>query len=860
MGEVWLAQDSRLGRKVAIKVLPPEFAAEPERVARFKQEARAAAALNHPHIAAVYDIGEHDAGVRFIVQEYLQGQPLRDLLAAGALPIKRALRLGTEIAEALGAAHAVGIIHRDIKPDNVFVTPDGHAKVLDFGLAKLTEISVDSNPNASQSPTLLGTIAGQVMGTAGYMAPEQVEGSATIDHRADLFAFGSLLYEMASGSRAFAGRSVADILSRIQHEEPAALAELDAKLPSDLQRIVSKLLAKDPDERYQHAADLIVDLRRLISAVDAGTAPPIGESGSTRRHPVAMLVGALTIAAVGTWFGSWFAEGDRTTGEIQFAFDLPDEVVELPRGLGSTLTISPDGQTVAFIGLTRDGRRQLFRRRIDTVGSERVGNLVSAANPAFARDNEWIAVGTGMSRYSRLQIDGGEPFTLCDVCVEGAWGDDGNFYFIRAGALWRQAPDGSGRESIFEPRPEEGLRYIIRPVILPGSLAAVVEVGNLTRGGIAVISFADNRVVTVATDGSDPLYAFTGHIVFARESSLFAVPFDAATLEVGGAAVPVLQNVRVENAGALQADLAENGTLVYSPAVGSSGTSLVIVGRDGEVAKVVGDRRNYATPRVAPDGTKTAVIVNDAGQTEVWIVDLRTGAQVQITDVGSAVSPAWSRDGTEVAFGASEGSGFAIYAVDVDSLAVRDLHTSEYPILPMAFTPDGSSLVFVELSPRSDVYALQLDASREVTGVTALLETEATESAATPSFDGRLLAYESGRGGRREIYVRELATGREVQVSTGGGMNPAWSRTSNELFFRNTEDLMVVSARIHADPTLVAEPHERLFSAAPYWFGIVESGYDITPEGNLLLIRHRDPDSPPDRIHVIVNFVDRLPR
>jgi len=194
-------EDSRLGRKVAIKILPPEFAVDPERVLRFEREARAAAALNHPHIAAVYDIGEHDAGVRFIVQEYLQGQSLKALLASGRLPIKRVLRLGTEIAEALGAAHAAGIIHRDIKPDNVFVTPSGHAKVLDFGLAKLTELSVASDPNASMSPTLLGTIAGQVMGTAGYMSPEQVEGSSAIDHRADLFAFGSLLYEMATRLR-----------------------------------------------------------------------------------------------------------------------------------------------------------------------------------------------------------------------------------------------------------------------------------------------------------------------------------------------------------------------------------------------------------------------------------------------------------------------------------------------------------------------------------------------------------------------------------------------------------------------------------------------------------------------------------
>ena len=395
MGEVWLADDSRLGRKVAIKVLPPEFATDPERVARFEQEARAAAALNHPHIAAVFDIGEHDAGVRYIVQEYLQGQSLRHLLEGGALPIKRALRVGTEIAEALSAAHAAGIIHRDIKPDNVFVTPDGHAKVLDFGLAKLTEVSVASNPNASLSPTLLGTIAGQVMGTAGYMSPEQVEGSSTIDHRADLFAFGSLLYEMVSGARAFAGRSVADTLSRIQHDDPVALTELDAALPVELQRIEGKLLAKDPAERYQHAADLVVDLRNLSRAVEAGTATSMTASGSLPRSsvednepdtaagspsraaairrpgarsslaPLGMAVGAVALAAIGYWFGNLPDDLQNRRGGTQPAtVQIRRQRIGSGRVLRSSnhleaLSLAIRQQRIARVrSARRDGRRQ----------------------------------------------------------------------------------------------------------------------------------------------------------------------------------------------------------------------------------------------------------------------------------------------------------------------------------------------------------------------------------------------------------------------------------------------------------------------------------------------------------------------
>jgi len=889
MGEVWLAEDSRLGRKVAIKVLPPEFAADPERVARFEQEARAAAALNDPHIAAVFDIGEHDAGVRFIVQEYLQGQSLKALLADGVPPLKRALGLATEIAEALGAAHAAGIIHRDIKPDNVFVTPDGHAKVLDFGLAKLTEMA--ANPDASMSPTLLGTIAGQVMGTAGYMAPEQVDGTAAIDHRADLFAFGSLLYEMATGARAFAGRSVADTLSRIQHDEPLALAELNAALPADLQRMVAKLLAKDPAERYQHAADLIVDLRRLLLEIQAGAAPSLGATGGHPRSPakgtgshtgsgamasaveasrgartlrlaVLMAVGAVGMAAIGVWIGSRLPSDtvSSTGGGGEFALDLPAEVVELPRGYGANIGISPDGQTIAFIGAREDGSRRLYRRRLEAVGVERLGEMINPQIPVFAKDNEWLAFGIDQTRFLRMKLDGGEPFLLCDACNDGSWGDDGNFYFTRAGALWRQKPDGSDDELVLEPLPEAGVRYIGRPRVLPGSRAVLVEIGDYELGGAAAIALSDGRVVHISAQGSSPIYSPTGHVLFARRSSIFSVPFDAETLEIGGPAEPVLDNVRVENGGAIQADLADNGTLVYAPAVDSPGTSLVLVSRDGLVEGAYGGRRNYFSARVSPDGRRAAVIVNESGRTEVWVVDFETQAMAQITTVESATSPTWSLDGTWVAFGADKDARFAIYAVDIDSQTVSELHTSDHRLLPTAFTRDGTKLLFIEQSATSDVFTLELGGEGATPSIAAVVESEEGEEAATFSFDGRLLAYESESAGRREVFVRDLETSREIQVSTGGGQEPVWSKDSLEVVFRDSSDFWMTAASIVVDPELRVDGTEKLFASLPYWVGSTETAYDSTPEGGFLFVRHRAPDAPADRIHVILNFADRLPR
>ena len=292
MGEVYLAEDTRLGRKVAIKVLPAEFASDPERLARFEQEARAAAALNHPHIAVVHDIGFEEGtgaaeartdpnmaasaipavGLHYMVQEYLDGEALREPLAKGALPLAKALLLAREVAEGLAAAHEAGIVHRDLKPGNIFITKDGHAKILDFGLAKLTELIGPSGSQASMSPTMMGTVAGQVMGTAGYMAPEQVQGEPDIDQRADLFAFGCVLYEMVSGRQAFSGQSVVQTLNRIAHEEPEPLSSIVKEVPAELQRIIKKSLAKEPAKRYQSAADLIVDLQLLAAEVEAGTA------------------------------------------------------------------------------------------------------------------------------------------------------------------------------------------------------------------------------------------------------------------------------------------------------------------------------------------------------------------------------------------------------------------------------------------------------------------------------------------------------------------------------------------------------------------------------------------------------------
>ena len=397
MGEVYLAQDTRLGRKVAIKVLPAEFASDPERLARFEQEARAAAALNHPHIAAVHDVGVED-GTHFMVQEYLEGNTLREPLGKGALPLKKALGLATEIAEALAAAHAAGIIHRDLKPENIFVTKEGHAKVLDFGLAKLTEVAVTGSPGgATQSPTM--------MGTAGYMAPEQVEGGE-VDQRTDMFAFGCVLYEMAQGARAFGGRNVAEVLHRLVNSDPEPMAD---ELPSELHRIVRKCVAKEPAKRYQTAGDLVVDLQALGTDVESGAAlPPTPVAVETARGIPWKLAAPVAVAiALLAAFGVWITAPSAPEPIVRrFHIDYPPETSFVNT---STLgfAISPDGRSLVF-----NANRQLWLRAIDDPVATPIHGTEQARAPFFSPDSQQLGFWGGDGQMKSVSINGGAPVSL----------------------------------------------------------------------------------------------------------------------------------------------------------------------------------------------------------------------------------------------------------------------------------------------------------------------------------------------------------------------------------------------------------------------------------------------------------------
>ncbi|MCH7826060.1 MAG: serine/threonine-protein kinase, partial [Acidobacteria bacterium] len=583
MGEVFLGEDTRLGRKVAIKVLPEEFASDPTRLARFEQEARAAAALNHPHIAVVHDVGAEKldgdgSTVHFMVQEHLEGETLREPLNKGALPLKRALALAAETAEALAAAHGAGIVHRDLKPANLFVTQEGHAKVLDFGLAKLVEPELAGGAGESRlsgSPTVLGTVAGQVMGTAGYMAPEQVAGEE-IDHRVDIFAFGCVLYEMAGGKQAFTAGSVLDTLHAIAHDDPQPLAEINPALPAELHRILKKCLAKEPSDRYQGAGELATDVRSLAGEVEAGTAAPLGSglgdthtaSGLRLPVPIGLSAAAMVAVALIAGVAGWVFRQPSAPepGVVQrYTIPIPDIGSGQLTTIGTSIAITRDGRHIAYSGDLGDGVN-LHHRPTGTLQLTMNVGLELSRRPAFSPDGQWLTFEHPEGTW-RVPLAGGTPLNIGEFFGARAFGPDDSLVYSDGRALYQTTLTGVDPVLVAEPDPDSDVTRYRRPNILPGGgiLVEVRRGAGFGVAGIGVLAPVTRDLTIIAEQGSDPQYAPTGHVVYARLNTLEALPFDPIALQPLGPSVPVVQDVRVEGGGAGQYAFSDNGVLVYWP-------------------------------------------------------------------------------------------------------------------------------------------------------------------------------------------------------------------------------------------------------------------------------------------------------
>ncbi|NKB89435.1 MAG: protein kinase [Acidobacteria bacterium] len=878
MGEIYVAEDTRLGRRVAVKVLPPGFASDADRLARFELEARAAAALSHPHIAALHDVGaepgEDGAPIHYMVQELLDGENLRDLLDKGVLPLKRVRQLAVEVAEALVAAHDGGIVHRDLKPENVFVTePGGHAKVLDFGLAKLTEVVPASGP-AADSPTVIGTMQGQLMGTVGYMAPEQVEGG-DIDSRTDVFAFGYLLYEMLAGRRGFGGRSVVETLQQVVHEEPELLATLRTDLPDDLRRIVDKCLRKDPQERYQGTSDIVVDLRAadLVPTEKVVEQPAVNQPNPERSAASWLVLGAAAIVLAVAGFASGrLSQGGgepEATQPVRLALPLEYPLVLRQGATGLPFALSPDGRTLVYAQGGVDS--PLYRRDLASGETTAIAGTEGAGSVVFSPDGRWLGFHSLVENaLMRVALSGGAPQVIQPMAGQPfgvSWSADDILVFAGNSTGGLRGVPAAGGDEVQLTTVEADSEFLVHgyPYHLPGGehLLFTLDSGAMESSRIAVLELSTGEITDLGMRGQSPRYAQSGadgYLIFAQSAGLVGVPFDLASLSVTGVPVALVSPVHVQNPGSVFVSISGDGTLVFATPLGAGASAPVWVDRDGNETpggEVTNGGLGATRARLSPDGSRAVWSIPEAYRTDIWVNSLASGDRYRLTAGGtSSVYPAWSPDGAQVAYSSNRDARFQLYVSDVDG-GDRRLLESDTADIVASWSPDGSTLFFyrVDSVTKRDVFSYSFDDDT----VTPLVVTDADERSPEISPDGRWLVYLSDESGVHEVYVASypgLQTTR--QVSNGGATEARWSYTGDEILYRS-EDLKFMAAEVVTAPQLEVRPGRVLFDDVFGRDNFKSANYGVASDGRLLM-RRVLADPRVEILHVFQGFLDEVHR
>jgi serine/threonine-protein kinase len=884
MGEVYRAKDTKLGRDVALKVLPASLAHEPEGLARFEHEAQLLAALNHPHIAQIHGLEEWN-GVRALVMELVDGPTLADRMACGPIPLDEALPIAKQIAEALEAAHEQGIVHRDLKPANIKVRGDGTVKVVDFGLAKAFDPGGSSITAATKSPPPPNhaTQAGIILGTAAYMAPEQARGK-TVDRRADIWAFGVVLFEMLTGRRVFAGDDISITLATVLKSEPDWSALPEATPPS-LRRLLSRCLNKNPKDRLQAIGDARVEIGELLSGLPEFSMTSAVPAAPLWRRASALAAVVFLTASV-TGFIEWFAVRSTTARPqvSRFAITPPSAAALSINGASHDVAITPDGSRLVYVGANGT---TLFVRPLDRLETTPLVRGDSLRDPFVSPDGLWVGFFDGAATLKKVALTGGPAVLVAqvDATEQGAtWAADGTIVIATVSGLQRVSADGGVPAMLSPPDHTRGEARYRLPEQLPGGRAVLYTVwpttGGLDAASIAVLDLRSGRSTILLRGGSDARYATSGHLVYAAAGgTLRAIGFDLSRGIVVGTPTTVVPQVLTTALGAVDAVLARDGTLLY--VAGDAGTSvartLVWVDRQGRETPTGAPPRAYGQPRVSPDGTRIAVAAVVDQHWGVWQWDLRRATLTPLT-FGSAVeaAPVWMPDG-RVVFSSTGAGGLNLYSQAADGTGVERLTESLDVQIPTAVSPDGRQLVFIENSAKTglDVMALQLDGSRQVR---PLAQTPFSERNGIVSPDGRWLAYEANDSGPFEVYVRSFgavnsgrADERRWKVSTSGGTQPLWGRGGRELFYFAPNgalmrvDVAAGSAWTAGTPTKELEGRYVVNAGGGNFqrvFDIVRN-YDIAADGQrFLMIKPTGSDATvaPPQLVVVQHFDEELKR
>ena len=857
MGQVWRATDTTLGRQVAIKILPDAFAADPDRLARFEREAKTLASLNHPHIAAIYGF-EKSSGMHALVMELVEGEDLSQRIARGAIPIDEALLIAKQIAEALEAAHEQGIIHRDLKPANIKVRADGTVKVLDFGLAKAMDavpVGRDFSPagHLADSPTITSpamTQAGMILGTAAYMAPEQAKGKA-VDKRADIWAFGVVLYEMVTGQRLFSAETIPETLAQVMTRE-IDLGTLPATTPRHIRTLLARCLVKEPKQRLRDIGEARLALDSAFETAAPQTAAQTALP-SRSRLPWAVAGSLAVVAAAAVIFGWRSRPADVETTSTRLTIPLPP---------GQELTSSPaitrDGRTVAYVTQQGLDAPQLYLRDLNAFEARVVAGSSGAVQPFFSPDGKWVAF-FGQGQLQKAAVAGGTPIRLAEAAIPfgGTWNDDNTIIYtasINSGLL-RIPASGGTPESLTKPDGAASGYGHVFPQALPGGRRVLFTIwGNTTAS--AALSLESLRWDVVLPNASfavglfDPARGATGRILAVDQSAgVVAAPFDAARPGPTSIETTVLSNVysELEREGRGWLSTSNNRTAVYA-AGNPAKTSLVWVDREGKTESLGKGQDMYRELRLSPDGVKAVVRVGF----DLWIHDLQRGTRAPLTSrTGNNFWPLWSLDATHVVFGSNRGGNWDIYAQPSDGSRPADVLLKQpYDQFPVSMARDGT-LLYYEFNPKTgvDLWTLSPDGKTSPLRVTPFNEREGRFS---PGGAGapRWVAYSSDESGRPEVYVQSYPAGtNRIAVSDGGGSTPMWSPDGKELFYLTGDAVVAVAVR--SDGTIGAP--RRLFDRSNYY---LRYGYDVSPDGKRFLMIRRDEGSVPRQLNVILNWSD----
>jgi serine/threonine-protein kinase len=845
MGEVYRARDTKLKRDVALKILPEAFASDPDRLARFQREAEVLASLNHPNIAQIYGVED-----RALVMELVEGESPK-----GPMPFDEAWHIASQIAAALEYAHDKGIVHRDLKPANLKVTPAGVVKLLDFGLAKAFAGHGEAPADPENSPTLTcgATELGVILGTAAYMSPEQARGKP-VDKRADIWAFGVVLYELLTGERLFKGEDASETLAQVLAKQPDC-----ARVPAKAQRLLRKCLEKDPKERLRD----IGDAKALLEE------PPQGMALRHSRVPWA--VAALTtVAAIMLGALLWRATRPIDRPLVRLDVDLgPD--VSLGSLAGANASISPDGTRLVYVSHNR-----LFTRRLDQDQAAELPGTEGAHAPFFSPDGQWVAF-FGGGKLKKVAVAGGAATVLCNssVGIGGSWGEDGTIIAAlnQDDGLFR-IPDGGGAPArLTEPR--EGGEVTHRwPQILPGGKAVLFtahtrNVGGYDEASIEVMSLGDRRKKVLIRGGTYGRYVPSGHLLYVNRGTLFAVPFDLGALEIRGTPTPVLNQVAYSsNNGDAEFEATQTGTLVYGS--GSTRSGLVTVqwlGSDGKTRALLPKPGDYGRPSLSPDGRRLAIEVREGSDQNIWAYDLGRDAMHRMTFDGNASSPIWSHDGLYIIFQDQEGLSWTrADGVGKPQPLIRTKRRSS----AYSFTPDDKRLAYMEVDPETsfDLWTVPLEnngAGLRAGKPEVFLQTAVDERYPSFSPDGKWLAYVSAESGGYQVYVRAFPDkGGKWQISIGGGSYPMWSPNGRELFFESFDNrIMVTGYMVQGDSFVPDKP--RLWSEKALANTVNFSrNVDLAPDGKrvvaLMPAERLETQQSQHQVVFLLNFFDELRR